>query len=442
LVTDPLYIGIDFGTSGCRSCVIDATATVQAEVAIPLPEPVDQQQDPATWRDALDANFDRLMRRLPPGRVAAIAVDGTSSTLLLCDAGGAPLGPALMYNNTAATTAAQQIAKIAPANCAAHGPTASLAKLLTLQADPANRDARFALHQADWITGRLCGRYGITDENNALKLGFDPVTRVWPNWLDRLGVHRDLLPEVVPPGQAVGSLAPMLAERWDLDESTRIVSGTTDSTAGFIATGAGPGEAVTALGSTLVLKVCSDRPVFAPDHGVYSHRLGDHWLAGGASNSGGTVLRRYFSDRQIQQLSLAVHPESPTGLDYYPLPATGERFPENNPQLAPRLEPRPIDDAIFFQGLLEGITAIEQRGYRLLESLGAPWPERIYTVGGGAINEAWRVMRETALGIPVEVALHQQAAYGAALLARQGLTGKSSATEDTEKKNDQYFFTD
>jgi len=420
----PLYIGIDFGTPGCRACVIDADARLQAEVAVPLPDPVGQQQDPEAWWDALGTNLDRLVSRIPPQRVAAIAVDGTSATLLLCAADGTPLGPALMYNNARASAAAARVAQVAPADCAAHGPSASLAKLLYLQSLPASAAARFALHQADWITGRLCGRFGITDENNALKLGFDPVARGWPDWLDRLGVPREWLPEVLPPGQPVGTLAPTLALRWGLGESTRIISGTTDSTAGFIATGAGPGEAVTALGSTLVLKVCSDRPVFAPEYGVYSHRLGEHWLVGGASNSGGAVLRRYFPDRDIERLTQLLRPDRPTGLDYYPLPATGERFPENNPQLAPRLAPRPADDAVFFQGILEGITAIEQRGYRLLESLGAPWPQRIYTVGGGAANAAWRIMRATALGIPVEAAQHQQAAYGAALLARQGLTGK------------------
>ena len=421
MIPDPLTIGIDFGTTGCRSCVIDATATVQAEVVIPLPEPVNQQQDPAIWRDALNTNLDRLVTQIPPGRVAAIAVDGTSSTLLLADADGVPLGPALMYHNSSATAAAQRIAHLAPPACGAHGPTASLAKLLYLQSLPTSRAARFALHQADWITGQLSGRYGVTDENNALKLGFDPVARAWPDWLESLEVPRDLLPAVVPPGRVVGTLAPALATRWGLDSATRLVSGTTDSTAGFIATGAGPGDAVTALGSTLVLKVCAQQPVFAPEYGVYSHRLGEHWLVGGASNSGGAVLRRFFSDQQMQQLSPALQPDTPTGLDYYPLPATGERFPENNPGLVPRLEPRPAADAVFFQGLLEGITAIEQRGYRLLESLGVPWPQRIYTVGGGSINAAWRDMRAAALGLPVTVAAHQQAAYGAALLARQGL---------------------
>jgi hypothetical protein len=101
--------------------------------------------------------------------------------------------------------------------------------------------------------------------------------------------------------------------------------------------------------------------------------------------------------------------------------AAGVRFPENNPGLQPRLDPRPADEAVFFQGILEGIAAIELRGYRLLETLGAPWPERIHSVGGGAVNAAWRRIREQRLGVPVMVASHQDAAYGSALLARQGM---------------------
>jgi sugar (pentulose or hexulose) kinase len=66
------------------------------------------------------------------------------------------------------------------------------------------------------------------------------------------------------------------------------------------------------------------------------------------------------------------------------------------------------------------MAAIERRGYRLLEELGAPYPLRVHSVGGGADNAAWRTIRETLLGVPVDVAGHQDAAYGAALLARRG----------------------
>jgi sugar (pentulose or hexulose) kinase len=322
-----------------------------------------------------------------------------------------------MYNDARAIEQAQRIARHAPPETAAHGASSSLAKLLYLLETPAAKGARHALHQADWLLGRLCQRYGVTDENNALKLGYDPSVRRWPAWLDRLDVPHALLPEVLPPGQPIGTLDPCWCERWGFREGTRVLSGTTDSTAGFIATGAGNGEAVTSLGSTLVLKVHADQPVFAPEYGVYSHRLGEHWLVGGASNSGGAVLRKYFKLPEIERLTKRLQPEKPTGLAYYPLPSTGERFPLNQPGFAPRLRPRPKDDAIFFQGILEGIAAIELRGYRLLEDLGAPYPVRIYSVGGGAANAAWRSIRQAILGIPVLLATHQEAAYGCALLA-------------------------
>ena len=57
---------------------------------------------------------------------------------------------------------------------------------------------------------------------------------------------------------------------------------------------------------------------------------------------------------------------------------------------------------------------------RRLAELGAPWPDQVITTGGGAVNVAWRTIRANRLGVPVASAAHQDAAYGAALLARQG----------------------
>ena len=62
---------------------------------------------------------------------------------------------------------------------------------------------------------------------------------------------------------------------------------------------------------------------------------------GGASNTGGAVLKHYFTDKQLQELSQQIDPDKPSGLDYYPLTKPGERFPVNDPNLMPRLTPRP-----------------------------------------------------------------------------------------------------
>ncbi|MGM0593312.1 MAG: FGGY-family carbohydrate kinase, partial [Pseudomonadota bacterium] len=414
-------IGIDFGTSGCRGVVLDERGTPLTEASVALPASRHHgaavEQDPHAWWRALETLLPELLRDVAPQTVAAIALDGTSGTVLLSDSAGQPLSPALMYNDNRAEAEAAQIAALAPRECAAHGTGSGLAKALWLLARTANPQAQVHT-QADWLTGRLCGRFDYSDANNVLKLGYDPQKHRWPAWLGKLGVDTAQLPTVLEPGSPIAPLQPDLARRWGLSCDTLVCAGTTDSTAAFIASGAGkPGEAVTSLGSTLVLKVIAEQPVFAPEYGVYSQPLGAFWLVGGGSNSGGAVLRHYFSDEQMTRLSAALHPDRPTGLDYYPLLAPGERFPVNDPQLQPRLTPRPESDAHFFQALLEGIAAIEKRGYELLAELGAPYPTSVRSNGGGARNAAWTEIRGQRLGVPMLPAEQQEACYGAAQLA-------------------------
>ncbi len=377
-------------------------------------------QNPALWWQALTTALHALLQHTPAAQVTALAVDGTSGTLLLCNAYGEPLADALMYNDARSVCEASYIDEVAPAASGAHGTSSALAKLMHLQASLGPR-ARYALTPADWIAFKLGARLGVSDEHNCLKLGYDVIARRWPDWLSRLGVRRELLPEVVAPGTDIGTVSAAASTQFGLHASTRIVAGTTDSTAAFIATGAhAPGEAVTSLGSTLVMKVLSEKPVFAPKSGVYSHRLGDLWLAGAGSNSGGAVLRHFFTPEQITAMTPRLHPERPTGLDYYPLVAPGERFPVSDPALAPRLEPRPEDDLEFFQGLLEGMARIEQRAYQVLAGLGAPYPVTVRSVGGGAVNAAWRDLRARLLGVPLLTPAQHEAAYGTALLALRG----------------------
>ncbi len=413
-----MFIGIDLGTSGVRAIAINGTGQIVAEARTTLPAPTNGEQEPRLWWDACGDTLTALLAQLDKSEIKAIAIDGTSGTLLLADKDGHPIAPALMYNDNRSQAEAQRIAHIAPQESAAHGATATLAKLMHLNPGP---EVRYALHQADWIVGNLTGRYGISDENNCLKLGYDAINRCWPAWLDQLHINRMLLPKVVTPGTPIAPITTEISQRFGLPANTLIVAGTTDSTAAFIATGAHQiGEAVTSLGSTLVIKVISATPIFSPQHGVYSQPLGDKWLVGGGSNSGGTVLLHHFSKEQLAVMTPKLKPEQPTGLDYYPLIKPGERFPISDATLPPRLTPRPADDVIFFQAMLEGMAHIEQQGYKLLAELGAPYPTFIRSAGGGANNRAWSNIRQQLLGVPFVAAVQQEAAYGTALLAKRG----------------------
>jgi sugar (pentulose or hexulose) kinase len=198
-----------------------------------------------------------------------------------------------------------------------------------------------------------------------------------------------------------------------------IHAGTTDSVAAFLASAPiKEGVAVTSLGSTLAIKLLSTRRIDDPAIGLYSHRLGDFWLVGGASNTGGAVLRDYFTDEQLGTLSAQIDPNAPLGLGYYPLRAVGERFPVNDPMLAPRMEPRPAEDAAFLQAMLEGMAAIEARCYAEIKARGGSEPSVIYTAGGGAQNAVWTAIRARNLGQVPRLAVHTEAAIGVARLTR------------------------
>lgn len=170
----------------------------------------------------------------------------------------------------------------------------------------------------------------------------------------------------------------------------------------------------------MAIKLLSRVRVEDARFGVYSHRLDDMWLVGGASNTGGAVLRQIFTDDQLLVLSRNINPSVPSSLDYYPLPKKGERFPVSDPNMVPRLQPRPDSDAEYLHGILESIARIEANGYKLLKELGATAVDEVFTAGGGAQNEKWTVIRERVLGVPVRKAEQTEAAYGAALLALKG----------------------
>lgn len=417
--SDRLAVGIDAGTSGIRAIAINVDGETVAKGKAKFTQEDEHRKAPENWLTAMDQAFVQMCAGLDPQAIRAIAVDGTSGTIVPVDDAGHPLAAALMYNDSVDDAEIiNAIADAAPPTSAAHGSTSALARALTLKSIPG---LKRILHQADWLAGQFSGQFDVSDENNALKTGYDPVIRQWPNWIEQVDMPVELLPRVVAAGTPVGNLTADARARYGLHKDVVIVTGTSDGCASFLATGASEiGDGVSALGTTLTLKMLCDKPIFAPQFGLYSHRIGDQWLAGGASNTGGNVLAHFFDSARIAELSDAIDPETSSGLDYYPLLKSGERFPFNDAEFAPRLSPRPNEDREFLKGLLEGIANIEQLGYARLAELGAPSLKTLRTVGGGANNPVWTKMRQRLLGVPFKPASSQEAAYGTARLALRG----------------------
>jgi sugar (pentulose or hexulose) kinase len=403
--------------------VVDRAGLVQAELASPYPRPF---VEPEGWRLGLIALAAGLDPDLRAG-VGAIAIAGTSGTLLLCGRDGSPLpgelGLALPYSQACPEQAALAAALATdPCQSPASSASGSLARalqLLNAASEAGLRQAQLLLrHQADWLLGWLLGHWRWGEEGNNLRLGWILDEQRWAGAIGRQP-WAAALPELVPSGAVLGALGAAAASALGLPERCLVVAGSTDANAAVLAAEPGEGDGIAVLGTTLVLKQFCPQPIHGP--GISCHRVGGRWLVGGASNAGAGVLRRFFTDAQLGELSRQIDPRHSSGLELRPLPARGERFPVDDPGLEPVLGPRPVSDSLYLQGLLEGLAAIEAAGWQRLRQLGAPPLQRVISLGGGARNPQWRAIRQRLLGVPVLNRPGLTAAQGMARLAAAAL---------------------
>ncbi len=447
-----LIIGIDIGTSGIRACLVEPeTNSILASfsVTMPLPKRVgnSSEQDPFIWIKTLNNLFKKVNQHDLSKYIKHLVVDATSSSVLLISQHGKPLSPALMYDDKRASLEAKEILNIAPSESAVHGSSSTLAKVMWLEKHLKKTEEAFICHQVDFINFYLTGKLNLSDENNALKLGYNSVKNCWPEWIENLTALK--LPKINKPGEKIAKLSIkqiLKSPTWShlnsdklmaidfLKQDIQVYFGTTDSIAAFLATGANKiGDAVSSLGSTIVIKIITKSPIFNKEYGIYSHRIRSFWLTGGASNAGGAVLLKYFTLTEVIDMLPKLEIDEPTGLNYYPLISKGERFPISNHNFKPKLSPRPSDDKIFLQGLIEGLTEIERLGFERLLELGSGKINRIFTAGGGQKNTAWMALRERNLGIPLASSKETDASFGVTQLIRHQVK--------EELNNRQLFFT-
>ncbi len=440
----PLFLGYDFGTSGVRICLIDENYDVKFENSFNWKDKKVNVNDALAWKNAQY----ELLESIPLDyrkSIHSICSSGTSASCLIYDINQNKISReprmydynVLKENENIGKIVMNKLNNFCPNGNAANAPTSTLAKVLAWQEEEPFKSTERLVHQADYLSHTLTLHDEFTSEwHNSLKLGYDVHELVYPTWLydciassssdssdSSDSSNNELLPHrVVAPGTYVGQVHSSISSRYDLNENCQVVSGTTDSIAAFIASGANQiGQAVSSLGSTLAIKLLSSTYADDSTRGVYSHRLNhNQWLVGGASNVGCAILRKLeFDTNELIELSKQIDPDTDIDLNYYPLCNQGERFPINDASKQPILEPIPTDRADYLKGILQSIAYIEKKGYDVLLELGADQVTEVITAGGGSTNEMWTAMRQRVLQVPTTKADNIDAAFGAAKLAIQ-----------------------
>ncbi len=410
MVIASLVLGIDLGTSGVRIAVINKQKQILFTSSMQYPKGLEE------WEDWIIC-CTKLLTEIPKGikeRIISCAVAGTSGTLLACKKNGKPLGKALPYSFSFPEYS-NEINKLFSKDCPGSSTSGSVGRALKLISLYGNNI--LLMHQADWISGWILNNWESGEEANNLRMGWEISNRSWPVTFKNSKLL-NCLPKIVSSGQLMGNICKQKAAELNLPKNLKVIAGTTDSNAGVLATFPHKRDGITILGSTIVIKKFVDKPLLCK--GISNHKLLGDWLCGGASNAGAAILLDFFNLEYIQELSKQINPYKSTGIDLIPLSKTGERFPIDDPNLQPKLDPRPVSDSLYLHALLEGLAKIEARGWQKLHELGAELPRQIITIGGGAKNITWKKIREREIGIPIKICNRPPAA-GVAIIALQAL---------------------
>lgn len=426
--------GVDTSTQSCKVIVWDPQ-TGQVEREGTAPHPDGTEVDPQAWWQAF-CGAAQAAGGLDD--VAALSVAGQQHGLVLLDADGAVIRPALLWNDTrSAQAAADLVAELGAASwIAATGsvPVASLtvAKLRWIAThEPAAlaRTAAICLPH-DWLSWRLQGSGLLadlfTDRSDASGTGYlDVHTAAYRHDLlaHALGRSQDEvqslhLPRVVGPFEVAGQVTRAVPEI-GLRAGTLLGPGCGDNAGAALGLDLQPGQASVSLGTSGVVAVVSREPVLDPN-GVVTGFMDatGHYLPLACTLNGARVLAATaallgVSLTEFDELALSV-PDA-DGLCLTPY-FEGERTP-NLPDATATLTGMTLQNwrpATVAHAAVQGLCELLAGAAAAIQACGVAL-DRVKLVGGGANSTAVRALLPSALSVPVDVpAPGQYVALGAA----------------------------
>jgi xylulokinase len=400
-------VGIDVGTTGVKAVRISETGEVldraEEEYALSIPRPGWAEQDPEDlWR---------AVERV--GWEGPVGLSGQMHGLVLLDADGKVLRPAILWNDQRTAAECAEIEERVglerliqlTGNRALTGFTAP--KLLWVRKHEPDVWSRIAhvLLPKDYVRFRMIGEHAIDAADASGTLLFDVARR---RWSTEVCEALEIPLEWLPPAH----------------ESTEI-AGAGDQQAGALGVGVvEPGPVSVVLGTSGVVFSALDGYRAAPQARVhvFCHAVPGIWEAMGVMLSAAGSLRWFrdvFGGTYDALIGEAAQwPAGAEGVVFLPY-LQGERTPHDDPDARGSFSGLSLrhDRGALVRAVLEGVAYGLRDSLELLKQLGVePTVGRVS--GGGARSELWLKIVASVLGIPLErTAVEEGAAYGAALLA-------------------------
>ncbi|MBP5234210.1 MAG: xylulokinase, partial [Planctomycetes bacterium] len=409
-----VFLGIDFGTGGCKVTAIAADGAVVGEASTEYPtefaRPGWAEQNPADWHAAMCRSLGKLREKgLDLARVRALALDGSTHNAVLLDGAMRPLRKTIMWTDqrSAAECAELREARaeeIFRTTYQMPAPTWTLPQMMWLKKHEPEvlRQTRHVLFVKDYVRYLLTG-HAATDHIEAQgTLFYDMAKRDWADGLVALsGLPRPALPELIDPTTVVGHVTVQAAAETGLPESARVVCGTSDSAVEDYGAGAvGPGDLIVKLATAGNVNVMTAAPHPYPTTLTYSHVVPGMWYTVSATNAA-ALCQRWFRDclgqaevaeaaregkNAFALLDALAEKSAPGagGVFFHPY-LQGERSPYWDPALRASFTGVSIatTKGDFVRALFAGVAYSLRDCMRTIEDMGLP-VKRVFLIGGGA----------------------------------------------------------
>jgi xylulokinase len=439
-------LGIDVGTGGTRAVLLDdvgrvlgAATAEHAEMA--SPQLGWAEQDPRDWWRAARAAIKECLAQTSTnaGEIAAIGLSGQMHGLVMLDAAGEVVRPALIWCDQRTEEECRAITERVGAkrlidlvaNPALTGFT--LPKIWWVRAhEPVNWSrVRSVMLPKDYVRLKLTGARATDVADASGTLMFDVVNRRWSaEMLQASDLPADILPEVFESPEITGRVSKDGAATSGLREGTPVVAGGGDQAAGAVGMGiVEPGNVSATIGTSGVVFASTSSPVVEPKGRIHTfcHAIPGRWHVMGVTQGAGLSLR-WFRDQfgggasyDALMKEAAGAPAGADGLLWAPY-LMGERTPHLDPNARGALVGLTAQHtrAHVIRAILEGVAFSLRDTFTIFQELGVP-VKSIRLGGGGARSPLWQQIQGDVYGMPVDlIEAEEGAAYGAALLAGVG----------------------
>ncbi|MBN3854559.1 carbohydrate kinase [Paraburkholderia sp. Ac-20340] len=433
------FLGIDLGTGSLKVALVDEAGVERAVASVAYtldtPEPGWAEIDVERWWRALI----EACARLPANERAAVRAIGFSGQMhgvVLTDAAGRALRPAMLWPDTRAhglldawLSDSEADTDGVASNPVAPGMAGPLLRWVVQNERAIADAARWALQPKDWLRVRLAGAAQsafVADPSDACATALAAPDGAWDVALiERLGLPARWFAPLAASGAASGTLAADAADALGLPPGVVLATGAGDTPCAALGSGlAEHGDALLTTGTGGQILVTS-RTMPPARRGLHRYRSASGgWYAMAAMQNVGVALeaaRGWLAYDWAQAYDEAFAVSASSTLAFLPY-LSGERSPWLDPAARGGWMGAGLGDTrgVLMRAAFEGVAFALRAGLDALREANADGPASIATLklaGGGSVDARWRQLLADTLGAQLDaIDCPNAATRGAALL--------------------------